>query len=149
MKTRGKRPVEIAWWMAFALASAGELGLVKAEEKGLGVGVVIGEPTGLTVKKWINEVQAIDVALGWSLVGESPFTYIHMEHLWHSSLFFAGVGVRLKQVSGSAQAGLRIPLGVNLLVRPIEVYGEAVPTVAINSSMALTVNVGFGARVYF
>jgi len=36
-------------------------------EKRLGVGVIVGEPTGASVKYWLNDTLAVDGAAGWSL----------------------------------------------------------------------------------
>ncbi len=36
--------------------------LAQAGEKGLGVGLIVGEPTGVTVKKWLTRSSAIVVS---------------------------------------------------------------------------------------
>jgi len=54
--------------------------LGQAQEKGdLGAGVVLGDPTGLTGKYWLNGKTAIDAIIGFS----GDFS-IHADFLWHS-----------------------------------------------------------------
>ena len=41
-------------------------GLLSAQEKDFGVGAILGEPTGVSLKKWLGARTAIDGALAWS-----------------------------------------------------------------------------------
>ena len=49
---------------------------VFAQDKGLGLGLVFGEPTGLSAKLWTSERTAIDAAVAWSFSGLGWF---HMQ----------------------------------------------------------------------
>jgi len=40
-----------------------------AQERGFGLGVIIGEPTGISAKLWTSPVNAFDFGLGWSIGG--------------------------------------------------------------------------------
>src|SRR5690606_14182486 len=68
-----------AYLLLFLLASL----LTKAQSSGFGAGIILGEPTGISVKGWIAEDRAIDGALAWSLRGGSYFS-IHADHLFHN-----------------------------------------------------------------
>ena len=41
-----------------------------AQERDLGLGVIIGEPTGISAKLWTSPVNALDFGLGWSYGGD-------------------------------------------------------------------------------
>ena len=76
-------------------------------EDGLGVGVIVGEPTGVSIKKWIGETRAIDAAAAWSFSENESFQ-LHADYLFHNfSLLqpkdfngrlpvYFGVGCRIK-----------------------------------------------------
>src|SRR5579884_3634127 len=55
-----------------------------------GVGLMFGEPTGLTAKFWRDEDQAIDAGLAFSL---SDFVLLQSDYLWHFHGLF-GEGTR-------------------------------------------------------
>lgn len=75
------------------------------QDNGFGAGLIVGEPTGFTIKNWISSTSAIDAGLGWSFV-DNGSTHIHVDYLYHNfnvikvsdakiPLYF-GVGGRLK-----------------------------------------------------
>lgn len=68
-------------------------------KKEFGFGIVLGEPTGLTMKYWLSGKNALDVSLGGSYFG-SP--RIGVDYVWHFDAFhtsylllYAGPGVAL------------------------------------------------------
>lgn len=71
-----------------------------AQDRGFGLGVILGEPTGLSGKYWVSSKNAIDGGLAWSF-RRSGFFHVHADYLWHFPLkvetdqrftFYAGVG---------------------------------------------------------
>jgi hypothetical protein len=48
----------------------------------LGAGIIIGEPTGASLKYWLNDTMALDGAVGWSYRRHSDL-YLHSDILWH------------------------------------------------------------------
>ncbi len=42
-----------------------------AQDRDFGIGVIIGEPTGISAKLWTSPVNALDFGLGWSVRGRS------------------------------------------------------------------------------
>ena len=48
-----------------------------------GAGIVVGEPTGRTVKYWFNDTMAIDGTLDWSLRDVNNI-YLNADFLWHN-----------------------------------------------------------------
>ena len=47
-----------------------------------GLGIILGEPTGLTMKTWTTDYNAIDVALAYSFSDKEHF-YLHSNYLLH------------------------------------------------------------------
>ena len=59
------------------------------ERKQFGVGVIAGEPTGITVKYMLDDKSAIDVGAGWETSGDNEF-HIYADYLYHMSQFQNG-----------------------------------------------------------
>lgn len=133
----------------------------------LGVGVMVGEPTGLSVKYWLDDRQAIDGAAGWSFSGKDSF-HLHADYLVHrfdffdhpedaeglaGTAFYYGVGARLKDKDHDDDTafGIRIPLGITHLFddAPFDLFAEVVPLVDLTPDVDLDLNVAVGLRFYF
>jgi hypothetical protein len=136
------------------------VGQAQDNSKNLGVGVMVGEPTGLTLKSWFNERNAFDAGLAWSF-GRYDAIHIHADYLWHSySVFndieegtlplYYGIGARAVFGEDDSVIGARIPLGLNYLFEeaPIGMFLEVAPVVNLIPETDLDVNGGLGVRVY-
>jgi len=66
------------WLLAMTLSG----GRAQAQESGFGLGIILGEPTGLTAKKWLSTDTALDFAAAWSFGGEDSIT-LHADFLQH------------------------------------------------------------------
>lgn len=71
-----------AVWIAALTVLASAAGARAAE--GFGIGLILGEPTGLSIKKWIGPERAIDAAAAWSLAEHERFQF-HADYLVHKS----------------------------------------------------------------
>jgi hypothetical protein len=181
MKTQYKA---IAAILAFGLivlsASAEEAAqsepVITAQEQvrdGLGVGIIVGEPTGLSAKKWISDTTAIDAAAAWSFADFTSFQ-IHADYLWHNYdliktkklpgnlAVYYGIGGRLKFKGNNgngygnkdeedARLGVRIPLGISYVFQEnsVELFAEVVPILDVVPETELGMSLGVGARYYF
>lgn len=129
-----------------------------SQSSGLGVGVILGEPTGLSVKKWTSRTTAIDAAAAWSLVGNS-YIHFHVDALVHSFNMvdvqsgklplYIGVGGRILLAS-DPRVGVRIPFGAayHLHSAPFEFFVEIAPTLDILPASGFDIDGGFGLRYY-
>ena len=54
-----------------------------AQDKGLGLGLIFGEPTGLSAKIWTSERTALDAAVAWSFSDPGWF-HIQADFLIHN-----------------------------------------------------------------
>ena len=131
-----------------------------AQDRGFGLGVIIGEPTGLSAKLWTSPVNALDFALGWATRGGDQ-TDFHMDYLWHSfetihsserfPLYY-GIGGRVITGPGNdGSLGVRGVFGIAWLPHntPVDVFLELAPTLQLTSSTGFYIDAGIGARFYF
>ena len=143
-----------------------------AQSKKFGLGVIFGEPTGLSAKLWLSNTNALAFGLGWSVQGyrfngfDSDYdrvtrTHIHVDYLWYSfnaisssrefPLFY-GIGGRIntgQEYSGTF--GVRGVLGIAWLPRstPLDIFIEVVPTLLLVNSTGFGIDAGIGARFFF
>lgn len=127
---------------------------------GIGVGIMIGEPTGVSLKQWMTEQTALDAAAAWSFENEGAF-HAHMDYLVHRPglaeadagrvLLYAGIGGRVKAEADDSRIGVRIPLGVDYVFAgpPLDVFFEVVPVLDVAPETDFRVNGGIGVRYYF
>jgi hypothetical protein len=129
-----------------------------------GLGIMIGEPTGITGKYWMNSTNALAGGVAWSFRGpshrRSSNIHLHLDYQAHNFNlfnveqgtmgFYYGIGGRLR-TGGDANIGVRIPLGLNYLFadNPLEIYFEIVPILDLMPQTDLAGNGGIGIRYYF
>jgi len=132
---------------------------VFAQDSGLGLGLIFGEPTGLSAKIWTSERTAIDAAVAWSFVGNG-WLHIHADFLMHNfdlinvsegSLpvyFGAGAYIALSSDFGM---GARVPVGIayHFEGAPVEAFFELAPGLALLPEIRFYFGGGIGARYYF
>lgn len=136
-----------------------------------GLGVVLGNPTGLSAKKYLSNGNSVDAALAWSLANDSSI-HFHSDYLWSkkSALVldgsaldvFYGVGGRLVSWSNRYRSrfhdnyhafdlGIRAPVGLNYNFKnpDVEVFGELAVVLDLLPATDAELDVGIGARFYF
>lgn len=131
-----------------------------SQTRGFGVGIIVGEPTGLSAKYWISTQNALDFGLGYSFVKKGR-VHFHMDYLFHNQNIFRsqenfalyyGPGFRLKTVENEdARLGVRFNVGLVWLPRnaPIDVFVEVAPLLDIIPATDFFVNAGLGLRFFF
>ena len=130
-----------------------------SQNKKIGAGVILGEPTGVSLKYWLTETTALDAGFAWSFVDENAFQ-VQADYLIHNfSLikvsegklpFYFGIGGRLK-FSHDVILGVRVPLGLAYIFahQPIDVFVEIVPTLDLLPQTDFTIGAAIGGRYYF
>lgn len=136
-----------------------------ADEK-MGVGIVLGDPTGLSFKYDMNSRNSVDAALAWT---SSVNVHLHGDYLWNKpKLFFLdnypidlffGVGARLRDRDkhkfddddDGLQLGVRGPVGLRFLFRDprIELFTELALVMNLTPSTSVDIDFGIGARYFF
>jgi len=148
---------------SFSIAEA------QVKDKRHGIGVVLGEPTGISYKNWVSSNQAFDLGAAWSFTGDASFT-LFGDYLLHNfsilnntklisrlsdrsgnfPLYF-GAGARIRFEDNDTEFGIRIPVGLSYFTRehPLELFGEIVPIVDLAPETEVELNGGVGVRYYF
>lgn len=136
-------------------AGAGE------NDHGFGLGVIVGEPTGIAFKGWLSTSTALAGGAAWSFADNSNFAF-HLDYLVHRfdlidvgkgelPLYF-GIGGRFKIRDDADDAlGIRIPVGLDYLFEgsPIDIFFEVVPIVELTPETEFRLNAAIGARFFF
>lgn len=124
-----------------------------------GIGLMLGEPTGISVKSWNRDRTAFGIGAAWSLSGRNEAIHLHADYLVHSWFsgvdrgrlaFYYGIGGRII-FADDATAGVRIPLGLNYVFEnaPFDLFVEAVPILDLTPDTELAGNGAVGIRYYF
>lgn len=144
--------------------------------KNFGLGVVIGEPTGLSAKLWLSQDRALDFGLSFSF---NDYVLVFSDYLFHfpgalggSSTFasqltpYVGIGGVLAFANernyykdrhffgtrrDSLGLGLRVPLGIEWTPGrpPLGVFVELVPGISLVPATSGIFEGGIGIRYYF
>lgn len=132
-----------------------------AQDKGFGLGVMIGEPTGFSAKYWTSSSNALDFGLAYSFVQKFSALSIHADYLYHAFdviksdyrlPVYYGFGARIRFVNNSDNAlGARGVVGIAWLNNklPLDVFFEVVPVFNLIPSTSLNLDIALGARYYF
>jgi hypothetical protein len=130
-----------------------------AQRSGTGLGLILGEPTGISFKTWTGSVSAIDAALAWSFEGEDSF-HFHIDWMRHdfgvvgvdkgSLPFYYGIGGRLKAEDDS-RLGARGVFGFAYLFEsaPFDIFLEVVPILDLVPDTDFVLNAAIGTRFFF
>jgi len=129
-------------------------------EGSFGAGVILGEPTGISLKLWTSSSTAMVGGIAWSFSGKSSM-HLHTDYVWHNfSLaeveegtlgFYYGVGARVLLSGDDSTLGVRIPLGINYIFSgaPLELFAEIVPIFDLIPDTKFNGNGGLGLRFFF
>lgn len=155
-----KKLLTVTLLSLFLSISFYSLGHAQQADKKLGVGIMVGEPTGLTLKSWTSTKNALDVGLAWS-VGRYDAINIQADYLWHnynvfqdvesdSLPFYYGIGGRVVLTDNDAVVGARVPVGINYLFEdsPVGLFLEVAPILNVAPSTDFDVDGSLGVRFY-
>ena len=139
-------------------------GNVYSNEKRFGAGFILGYPSGLTGKYYINKGSAIDFGVG--VMGDP---YIYGDYLKHyydvfnvknfPIYFGIGAGIHFYERDGGKKGDdenetrleARIPIGIEFLLSkvPLGFFLEIAPALRIAPDIEFDFRFGIGARYYF
>jgi hypothetical protein len=130
-----------------------------------GLGLILGAPSGLTGKLWLDGSQAVDIAVGnFGYYVGSPYNSslnVHVDYLWHYFGVFGGPGsAAYRQLpvyvgvggmfSSPDVAGARVVLGITYLFNaPFDLFFEVAPTLVVAPIVGMGTDAGLGGRFYF
>jgi len=120
------------------------------------IGIILGEPTGISLKFWQSGSTAIDAAVAWSF-GRNESVHLHSSYLVHNNLdvdsgtlyFFYGIGARAL-LRDDPKFGARIPVGLQYIFPStrLTMFFEVAPTMDLIPSTSFGVNGGIGVRYF-
>jgi hypothetical protein len=134
-----------------------------ARAEAIGIGLFLGEPSGLDIKVGLGAKSSVDIVIGQNTYKDGRTDYAHVT--WLLTPFVArgrsvlvpfriGIGAAaIGVVDDNAHAAVRVPfeLGFRFRRTPLEIYGE----IAIKGTfyedplMDFDVDGGVGIRFYF
>ncbi len=151
------------------VAAADDEPIERGVDKGtFGVGIIVGEPTGICGKLYLKDDQAIQAAVGGALIGGG--VQVHADYVFHPLILqtrdsfvlatFIGPGVRFIQYSNGREAsfvalGLRATGGLLFDFKNVpldaflEVAGVFEFAFADGEGAGIALNAGAGVRYYF
>ena len=130
-----------------------------AQNSGLGIGIILGEPTGLGFKYWTGASSAFDGAVAWSF-GKVDALHLHGDMLFHNPDLikvsqgalpvYYGIGARIK-LEEKSKIGIRIPVGLSyqFAKAPFDIFLEIVPLLELAPATDFDLNFAIGVRYYF
>jgi hypothetical protein len=154
--------------LAAALTIAAALPALAQDDKYAGVGFIVGEPTGLDAKFFLNNEHALEFGLAWSLSGQNEM-HLQGDYLWHRydlidlnngdemPLFF-GIGARFVFTEDDPGdhndddiVGIRFPIGLEYIFTnyPFDIFAEIVPILDLTPNSDFDLEGAVGARFWF
>src|ERR1035437_1385447 len=145
---------------------------IAAHDHGFGIGIILGEPTGISAKLWTSKNNAFDFGLGFAIGGDrisnhgnyyygGSRIHFHMDYLWHSfnvirsterfPLYY-GFGARFNSGGGyDGSFGIRGVIGIAWFPHstPIDIFAELVPVFQLTPLAGLGFDAGLGIRYFF
>ena len=137
-----------------------------------GLGLIIGDPTGLSGKGFVSETNAIDFAVGFGLLG-GDHLHVHADYLWHFDIkrwssaqldLYLGVGPKLGMHFHDGPGwdrgrgdedwigiGARGPFGLAMrfLEDPFDIFLEVAAGLWIVPDPHFDLDAAIGARYWF
>ena len=152
--------VMIAFVCIVSLSSQadGQIALVDAGD--MEVGILLGEPTGLSGKLWTTGNTAFDLGVAWSF-GDGGHFHLHGDYLFHNFDFFdvdsgslpiyVGIGGRVRLEDDDSRVGLRVAIGLEYILEsnPFGFFFEVAPIIDFLPETEADVNGGIGIRYIF
>lgn len=142
--------------LAFVLLLAATSPVFAQKGGDAGAGVILGNPTGITGKLWLDGAQAVDVGMGYSTT-----LALYGDYLWHEWTVlpqpaqgrlpvYLGLGAQVRTFD-DAEFGIRTVLGIAywLPEDPVEVFLEVVPIFRVTPDTSVGLGAGLGLRYYF
>ena len=150
------RKLTLALLVVLALSS-------RARAEAIGIGLFLGEPSGLDLKVGLGAKSSIDIVIGQTSFRDSCTDYLHITYLLTPFVargrsvlvpFRIGIGgAAIGVVDDNAHAAVRMPLEIGFRFRrtPLEIYGEvALKGVFVEEDfIRFDVDGGIGVRFYF
>jgi hypothetical protein len=146
--------------LCFGIAFAALVARPAAARADVGLGLFLGEPTGIDLTLGLSGRSGLDLLLGWNTfrdgrVGYGHVTYLVTPVVGHGDAVTVplrlGIGGALYGPGDDLTFGIRAPLELGLRLRrtPIEFYGEIALAIIFFDNVDTDIQGGVGFRIYF
>lgn len=148
-------------WLAASPAAA-----QTPSDRDFGLGLIIGDPTGVTMKGFLTPETAIDGAVGFSLLHGNDLA-LHADFLWHFPIkqwpnaaldLYLGVGPALgfhdhghRDDHNDVRIGARAPFGLAVMFNParFDVFLEVAAKLWLVEDVHFNLDAAIGGRYWF
>jgi len=132
---------------------------VNAQDRGFGLGIILGQPTGVSGKLWTNAENAFDFGAAWSFQGDGHLL-LQADYVWHMFRlisvsegklpFYVGVGGEVT-FANKTGIGVRVPVGLDYMFAkaPVDIFLEIVPILELAPETDFDLAGGIGVRYWF
>ena len=132
-----------------------------AQGKGVGLGVMLGQPTGISAKVWVSTTSAFALGTAYSFKDKAMEVQadylLHLNHVFPLTTgkipVYIGIGgtVSFKNNNQDPNYGIRVPVGISYFIPtvPVDVFIEAVPVIGIKPESRVSLNGNIGVRYFF
>lgn len=156
------RKIVLSILTPFLLVTAAGVATAQSNGGSFGLGIIVGEPTGIDAKIFLTKKNALEFALAWSLNDDNDL-HIQGDYLWHNyglikldssdemPLFF-GVGLRaVLRDNVDDIVGIRFPVGLAYMFAnyPFDIFAEIVPILDVAPDSDFDLEGAIGARFWF
>ena len=146
--------------------------MVLAQDNSFGLGIILGEPTGVSAKLWLSRRSAVDGAIAWSFV-DTDHLHLHGDYLWHNydiiginvekgklPLYY-GIGARIRfesrpghiahSTEDKSRFGVRGVFGIDYIfaTAPFDLFFEIAPIMDLVPSSDFSLSAALGFRYFF
>ncbi len=132
--------------------------VAKAQSTRIGIGIILGSPTGFSMKFKLNRINALAFNAGWSF-GHDEKLHLTGDYLFHFPEAFpespdfvpyVGLGGRfIISDPGEDKLGVRFGGGLEYTYEPFGFFLELFPVINIIPKTDFDLEGGIGARIYF
>lgn len=135
-----------------------------AKRGGTGLGLSVGDPTGVNFKTFTGARMAVDATLGLGFIGGNHLAF-NLGLIWHNPLdrgldWYYGVGGKLGLYDEDRKdgrdrdrlrLGARAPIGVALMLRqvPLDLFAEVAAGLWLIDDVDLDLDGAVGVRYWF
>lgn len=132
-----------------------------SQERKFGLGIILGEPTGISGKYWLSDKHALDFGIAYSFAHVHSSFSLHGDYLIHNSSWirsgeplsvYYGFGARIHFSNKDENTlGARGVIGIVWISHslPIDAFIEAAPVFNLFPSTSLHLDLAIGGRYFF
>lgn len=163
-----KRSIIVGGLIAALATTLSVPAMAQGDNKYVGIGFIVGEPTGLDAKFFLSNEHALEFGLAWSLSGQNE-VHLQGDYLWHRydlielnngdemPLYF-GIGARMifeeddpGEDDDRDTVGIRFPIGLAYMFTnyPFDIFATIVPILDLAPDSEFDLEGAIGARFWF